>query len=116
MHSPMRRHTMKLQPAAFTRMRDGTKRVELRLWDEKRQAVQPGDTVLFIREPEQAETLEATVLALVRGDSFAQLLRALPASALGLESKDDAMRELRTHYSANDEAAHGVVALWVELV
>ena len=45
-------HILKLQPKYFDYINNGTKRIELRLYDEKRQKIAIGDTIIFQKEPE----------------------------------------------------------------
>lgn len=40
-------HKMKLQEDPFERIKNGTKTVEFRLYDEKRQTIQIGDEIEF---------------------------------------------------------------------
>lgn len=40
---------MNLQPRYFDFIKDGTKRIELRLFDEKRQQIQLGDIIEFAK-------------------------------------------------------------------
>ena len=40
-------HELKLQPNFFNYVKYGTKRIELRLYDEKRQKINIGDTIIF---------------------------------------------------------------------
>lgn len=40
-------HKMKLQEDPFKRIKNGTKTVEFRLYDEKRQSIQIGDEIEF---------------------------------------------------------------------
>ena len=45
-------HEMKLQPEYYNYILNGTKRIEIRLFDEKRQQIKIGDTIKFLKEPE----------------------------------------------------------------
>ena len=40
-------HILKIQPRYFNYINNGTKRIELRLYDEKTQQITIGDTILF---------------------------------------------------------------------
>lgn len=42
-------HKMKLQPKYFDYIQNGTKRIELRLNDEKRSIIQLGDEIKFLK-------------------------------------------------------------------
>lgn len=49
-------HEMKLQPKYFNYILNGTKRIELRLYDEKRQTIKVGDIIKFLKEPSLDES------------------------------------------------------------
>ena len=52
-------HILKLQPRYFDYMQNGTKRIELRLFDEKRQKIKIGDTIKFLKEPDLIDSFNA---------------------------------------------------------
>jgi ASC-1-like (ASCH) protein len=58
-------HTIKLQPHPFDKIKEGSKTIEVRLFDEKRRAMQLGDTIEFRREPEQSETVTVEIIGLL---------------------------------------------------
>ena len=62
-------HFMQLQPSPFEMIRNGTKTIELRLYDEKRRKIRIGDTISFTNT-ESKEVLNVTVLELSVFDSF----------------------------------------------
>ena len=45
------KYEMKLQPKYYNFILNGTKRIEIRLFDEKRQQIKIGDTIKFLKEP-----------------------------------------------------------------
>ena len=53
---------MKLQEDPFERIKNGTKTVEFRLYDEKRQTIQIGDEIEFSKLPELQEKLLVKVI------------------------------------------------------
>ena len=57
-------HKMKLQEDPFERIKNGTKTVEFRLYDEKRQTIQIGDEIEFSKLPELQEKLLVKVIDL----------------------------------------------------
>ena len=68
-------HKMKLQEDPFERIKNGTKTVEFRLYDEKRQTIQIGDEIEFSKLPELQEKLLVKVIDLYREESFENLLK-----------------------------------------
>ena len=63
-------HEMKLQPEYYNFILNGTKRIEIRLFDEKRQQIKIGDTIKFLKEPDLNESFNAKVTGLLRYSSF----------------------------------------------
>ena len=76
-------HQMKLKSEPFEKMKSGTKTVELRLNDEKRQLVQIGDFIEFTLIDDSSQKLTARVIALHHFDSFRELYAALPKEKMG---------------------------------
>lgn len=68
-------HQMKLQPEHFEYMQNGTKRVELRLNDEKRKTIQLGDEIEFLKEPNCDESFRVKVSGLLRYENFSDLIK-----------------------------------------
>ena len=87
---------MKLQPKYFDFIKNGTKRIELRLFDDKRKAILLGETIRFIKEPERTESFEVTVTGLLRYDNFEKLIKDFDISILADSSltKEDLLNEL----------------------
>ena len=75
-------HRMNLQPEPFEKIAAGRKTIELRLLDEKRRQLQPGDLIEFTNTAD-GRNVQAMVKALHRFGSFAQLYAALDLSACG---------------------------------
>ena len=106
-------HIMNLHPLPFSQIRAGKKTVELRLFDEKRQACQVGDTLLF-RERGTDNTLSARIIALHPFPSFAELYRHLPLEKCGYapeEVKNASPEDMRAYYPPEEEAKWGVLGM-----
>ena len=70
-------HKMKLNESPFERIKNGTKTIEFRLYDEKRQQVKIGDKIEFSKLPDLQEKLIVDVIDLYREDTFENLFRKL---------------------------------------
>ena len=68
-------HKMKLQEDPFERIKNGTKTVEFRLYDEKRRTIQIGDEIEFSKLPELQEKLLVKVIDLYKEESFEKLFK-----------------------------------------
>lgn len=111
-------HHLKLQPKYFDFIRSGTKRIELRLNDEKRQQIQVGDTLQFARLPNQQTILTARVVALFHAATFADLIADFDIAVLADKTitKDELLADLNQFYTAADQARYGVLGIQIQPV
>lgn len=106
-------HNMKLHAAPFEKIKSGEKTIELRLFDEKRQLIQEGDTIVFTNTA-TGEQLCKTVEKLHRFASFEALYQSLPLLQCGytLEDIDTAHPDdMKLYYSAEEQEKYGVVGI-----
>ena len=68
-------HKMKLNESPFERIKNGTKTIEFRLYDEKRQQIKIGDQIEFSKLPDLQEKLLVDVIDLYKEDTFEYLFR-----------------------------------------
>ena len=109
-------HTLKLQPKYFDYINTGTKRVELRLYDEKRQKINIGDTIIFKREPELEINLKVKVIALLWYNSFDELLKDFNIEILADKTitKEELLNDLEKYYTLDKQSKYGVVGIKIE--
>ena len=110
-------HEMKLQPKFFDFIKYGTKRIELRLYDEKRRNIELGDKIVFRKEPELKEVVEATVVGLLRYKSFKELFEDFDMSLLADRgmTKGELLEVLEEFYTVEKQEEFGVLGIKVEL-
>ena len=111
-------HHMKLNPTPFEQIKRGAKTIELRLFDEKRQKIKEGDTIVF-SNTDTGETLYTTVLRLHRFDTFAALYQALPLLSCGYTKETVASAhpsDMEQYYSAEEQQRYGVVGIELSLI
>ena len=106
-------HKMKLREEPFEEIKNGTKTVEFRLYDEKRQKIKVGDQIEFSKLPELQEQLLVDVVELYREDSFENLFRKLYADEEEIKSRT---KNMYTYYSTEEESKYGVVGIKISLV
>ena len=94
-------HEMKLQPEYYNFIQNGTKRIEIRLFDEKRQQIKIGDTIKFLKEPELIESINAKVIGLLRYSSFEDMFKDFDISVLSDKSmtKEELIDVLEKFYT-----------------
>ncbi len=115
----MFQHEMTLREKPFSSIASGSKVIELRLFDEKRQGIAVGDTIRFTHV-ESGEQVAVTVVALHRFPDFAALYEALMprVGAVGLGYAPDEVAhpdDMLDYYPAEKLARYGVVGIEIRL-
>lgn len=111
-------HTMNLKPAPFSAIVQGYKTIELRLYDEKRQKISVGDTLIFSNTANPDEKLYCIVKHLHIFESFADLYKALPLEKCGYTKADITTAradDMNVYYSEDEQRLYGVVGIEIEL-
>ena len=106
-------HQMKLNKEPFERIKNGTKTIEFRLYDEKRRKVKIGDKIEFSKLPDLQEKILVDVLDLYTEPSFEELFEKLYEDKEIAKQKANAMYEI---YSPENEKKYGVVGIKIKLV
>ena len=111
----MKTHEMHLKEPYFSYIKDGTKRIELRLFDEKRRRIDLGDLIEFSGSNDKS--VQARVVGLLRYDSFVDLCKDFDIAILAdkAATKDDLIATLDEFYSPEQQAQFGVVGIRFEL-
>lgn len=112
------KHEMKIQPEYYNFILNGTKRIEIRLFDEKRQQIKIGDVIKFLKEPELNESFNAKVIGLLRYNSFEEMFKDFDISILSDESmtKDELISVLEQFYTKEKQEKYGVLGIRIELM
>ncbi|MCR4851145.1 MAG: DUF1810 family protein [Lachnospiraceae bacterium] len=107
-------HQMKLKLSPFEKIKNGSKTIELRLYDEKRQKVQVGDFIEFTCLDKPKQRIQTRVTALHRFTTFAELYASLQKEKLGYNPTDAPNpNHMDEYYSCEDQEKYG--ALGIEL-
>ena len=105
-------HKMKLNKSPFERIKNGTKTIEFRLFDEKRQQIKVGDKIEFSKLPDLQEKLLVDVVELYREDTFEKLFRNLYSDEEEIIRKTKAMYEI---YSPEKEQQYGILGIKIKI-
>lgn len=111
-------HKMNLKPEPMRMIRSGKKTIELRLYDEKRKKIRPGDTICFTGQNEQ-DSLTVRVRQLYVFDSFEELYQKLPLLECGYTPENVAVaryQDMEQYYPQEKQAKYGVVGIRVEVI
>ena len=104
-------HKMKLNESPFERIKNGTKTIEFRLYDEKRQQIKVGDKIEFSKLPDLQEKLLVDVVKLYKEDTFDKLFRKLYADEYEIKRKTKSMEQ---YYSHEKEKEYGVLGIKIK--
>lgn len=106
-------HEMKLQERYYNYILNGTKRIEIRLNDEKRQNIKIGDKIKFLKEPELNEYFEVNVIDLLKYNSFNDLVNDFDISVLADKSmsKGELINTLEEFYPKEKQEKYGVLGI-----
>ena len=112
------KHILKLQPRYFDYIDKGTKRIELRLYDEKRRKIEIGDTIIFKKEPELKKKIEVKVLGLLRYNSFEQLFNDFKIEILADKgiTKKQLLGDLEKFYTIDKQKEYGILGIRIEKI
>jgi len=107
---------MNLQPKYYDFIKNGTKRIELRLFDEKRQQIELGDVIEFSKS--ETDKFQAKVVGLLRYNSFDDLFKDFDISILADASmaKEELLNVLGEFYTAEKQAQYGILGIRIELL
>ena len=109
-------HEMRLHDKPFKLIQAGTKTIELRLYDEKRQQIQVGDIIEFTSRA-TGEVQKTKVIAMHIYSCFADLYRDYDKVSLGYGKDEDAKPEdMELYYSKEEQEKYGVIGIEIELL
>lgn len=111
-------HVLKLQPKYFEYINNGTKRIELRLYDEKRQKINIGDTIIFQKEPKLEITMQVKVIGLLRYNSFEDLFKDFDIEVMADKemTKQELLNVLEEFYTPEKQSQYGVLGIRIEKI
>lgn len=107
-------HKMNLQDKYFDFIKNGTKRIELRLNDEKRQQIKIGDSIEFSNEKDKFTT---KVIGLLKYQDFKTLFNDFGIEILAERTmtKEELLGVLSEFYTPEKQEKFGVLGIRVEL-
>lgn len=106
---------MGLSKVPFEKVERGEKVIESRLYDEKRQQINVGDSLIFMCDNNSERSIKAKVKDLYKYKTFEELFSAFPPELFGGLSKEALIEEIRSFYSVEKEQQYGVVGIRIEI-
>lgn len=109
-------HSMNLQDEPFEMIKEKTKTIELRLYDEKRKMIRPGDIIEF-NNNHTKEILKAKVIALHIFENFEELYKRFDKISIGYRKCEKANpKDMEEYYPQEKIKKYGVVGIEIELI
>ena len=110
-------HTLQLNDNPFYCIKNKTKTIEMRLFDEKRQKIKVGDTITFLNCNNHTQQVFTKVKALYKFADFTQLYKHFDKISLGYQENEIANPEdMKFYYSQEDINKYGVVGIEIEVI
>lgn len=110
-------YSMGLQEKYFNAMKYGSKKIEMRLNDEKRKELKIGDTIYFLLEPDRKKSLKSKITKLTKYNNFEEAVEDIQIEFLASsnDTKEKYLNDLNKYYSMEDQNEYGVLAIEVEV-
>ena len=112
----MRVHSMKLTQLPFTLIAHGSKTIESRLYDEKRQAIELGDTIIFSLLEDETRILTTQVVGLLRYANFHDLFTCNDPNKFGGSTAMELETQIAQFYSDALQQKYGVIGIELRLI
>ena len=111
-------HEMELKEEYYNFIISGTKRIEIRLNDEKRQLIKLGDIIKFKKESDLNDSFKVKVVGLLRYSSFDDMFKDFDISILADNSisKEELINLLEQFYTKEKQNQYGVLGIRFELI
>ena len=107
---------MRLHKGPFELIKNGSKTIELRLYDEKRQMINIGDTIIFENRSD-GDKIQVNVIALHKYPSFEELYKHFDKVSIGYKEDEEAdPKDMELYYSSEEQSQYGVVGIEMELI
>lgn len=107
---------MNLQPKYFEKIKEGTKIIECRLFDEKRKKLKIGDIIEFSNTNNSEAIVKTEIIDLLKYATFEELLENFPAPFFGSDNKVDILDDLYKYYTLDQEKKYSVVGIKIKLI
>lgn len=112
----MKRYELHLQAQPFESIKEGKKKIEMRLYDEKRQQYKIGDELLFTKVDSE-EKLLTKIVDLKRYKNFDELYKKNNKIDLGYTEDEEAKSEdMNKYYSLEKQKNYGVLGIRIEVI
>lgn len=110
------KHEMKLHNQPFEKIKNGTKTIELRLNDEKRQLLKIKDIIEFTNR-QTLEKILVEIEELHKYPSFEELYKHFDKISMGYNENESANpKDMEEYYSKEEQEKYGVLGIEIKKV
>ncbi len=110
------KYNMKLNNVPFNHIKDGTKTIEMRLNDEKRQLLKEKDLIEFTNRT-TLETILVEIVKLHKYSNFDELYKHFDKVSLGYDQDDIANpKDMERYYPKEEQEKYGVIGIEIRII
>lgn len=108
------KYEMHLKNEPFMKIKNGTKTIEIRLNDEKRQLLKVGDYIEFTNR-ETEEKIVVQIEAIYKFSNFEELYKSFNKVELGYDDIEEASpQHMEKYYSLEEQNNYGVIGIKIK--
>ena len=109
-------HELRLNEEPFNKIKNGSKTIEMRLYDEKRKLIKENDIIEFTNRSTN-EKIKVKVIKLHLFNSFNDLYDSFDNVSLGYDINDKKdPKDMEKYYSKEEQEKYGVVGIEIKLM
>ena len=109
-------HELRLHNEPFELIKNGTKTIEMRLFDEKRKLIKENDIIEFTNRT-TGEKIKTRVIKLHLFASFKELYNNFDNVSLGYKiNEEKSPNDMEKYYTQEEQCKYGVVGIEIELI
>lgn len=105
-------HRMNLNAPSFDKIVNGTKKIELRLYDDKRKQIALNDIIEFNKN-DTAETVQRKVVGLLNFPNFDMMIDILPLDIFGHPTRNEVKEGVNKIYSVERQREVSVLGILI---
>ena len=109
-------HHIRLKQSPFEKIKEGTKTIEVRLFDEKRKELRIRDEIEFSLMSNPNDKIRVRIKNLVQHESFSNLYETFPPELFGVGNKENFTKSMYSIYTKENENKYGGLGICLEYI
>lgn len=107
-------HKLKVNEKYYNMLKMGTKTIELRLFDKKRQTIKIGDMIEFSNNSNLEDRFSAEVINLHFAEDFASLCQKIEYNKAGFATNESLIKTMKEFYALEKQKEFGVIGIEIK--